>query len=73
MAPAGVLMQLTLVAVVLPVTAAHRLLQFALTAEGTHALRRQAVGRLDAGAAVAAGDVGAGVSESCGVGGERRT
>lgn len=34
---AGVLMELTLVAVVLSITAAHRLLGFALAAEGAHA------------------------------------
>lgn len=40
---AGVLMELALVAVVLPVAAAHRLLSLALAAEGAHALGRQAV------------------------------
>lgn len=34
---AGVLMELTLVAVVLSITAAHCLLRFALAAEGAHA------------------------------------
>ena len=62
---AGVLVELTLVAVVLPIAAAHRLLRFALAAEGAHAFRRQAIWRLDTGAAVAAGHLGAGVLQSC--------
>lgn len=40
---AGVLVELTLVAVVPPVAAAHRLLRLAVTAEGAHAFGRQAV------------------------------
>lgn len=40
---AGVLVELALVAVVLPIAAAHRLLRFALAAEGAHAFRRQAI------------------------------
>lgn len=40
---AGVLVQLTLVAVVFPITATHRLLRLALAAEGAHAFSRQAV------------------------------
>lgn len=63
---AGVLMELALVAVVLAVAAAHRLLGFALAAQGAHAFSRQAVRRLDARAAVAAGHLGAGVLQGCG-------
>jgi len=66
LALAGVLVELALAAVVVAVAAAHRLLAPAVAAEGAHALRREAVRRLDAGAAVAAGDVGAGVLQSCG-------
>lgn len=62
---AGILMKLALVTVVLSIAAANRLLRFALTAEGAHAFSRQAVRRLDAGAAVAASHVGARVLESC--------
>lgn len=62
---AGVLVEFTLVAVVLPVAAAHRLLGFALTPEGAHAFRRQAVRRLDAGASIAAGHLRAGVLQGC--------
>lgn len=40
---AGVLMELTLVAVVLSITAAHCLLGFAFAAEGAHAFSRQAI------------------------------
>lgn len=69
---AGVLMELALVAVVLAVAAAHRLLGFALAAQGAHAFSRQAVRRLDARAAVAAGHLGAGVLQGCG-GGRRGT
>lgn len=58
---AGVLVELALVAVVLPVAAAHRLLGSALAPEGAHALCRQAVRRLHAGAPVAAGHLHAGV------------
>lgn len=62
---AGVLVQLALVAVVLAVAAAHRLLRLALAAQRAHALGRQAVRRLHARAAVAAGHVGAGVLQGC--------
>lgn len=37
LAPASMVMEFTLIAVVLPVAAAHRLLGLALTAEGAHA------------------------------------
>lgn len=40
---AGVLIELAVVAVVLAVAAAHRLLGFALAAQGAHAFSRQAV------------------------------
>lgn len=63
---AGVLMELTLAAIVLPVAATHRVSGLALAAQGTHAFGRQAVRRLDAGAAVAARHVRAGVLQSCG-------
>lgn len=69
---AGVLVQLALVAVVLAVAAAHRLLRLALTAQRAHALGRQAVRRLHARAAVAAGHLGARVLQGCRVT-ERRT
>lgn len=62
---AGVLVELTLVAVVLPIAAAHLLLGFAVAPEGAHALGRQAVRRLDAGAPVAAGHLHAGVLQRC--------
>lgn len=62
---AGMLMQLTLIRVVLPIAAAHYLLGLALAAEGAHALGRQAVWRLDAGAAVTTGHLGAGILQSC--------
>lgn len=62
---AGVLMELTLVAVVLSIAAAHRLLRLALAAEGAHAFGRQAIWRLDTRAAVAAGHLGAGVFQRC--------
>lgn len=62
---AGVLMELTLVAVVLSITAAHCLLGFPLAAEGAHALSWQAIRRLDTGTAVAAGHVSAGVLQRC--------
>lgn len=62
---AGVLVQLALVAVVLAVAAAHRLLRLALAAQRAHALGRQAVRRLHARAAVAAGHLGAGVLQGC--------
>lgn len=62
---AGVLVELALVAVVLPVAAAHRLLGSAQAAQGAHALGCQAVRRLHAGASVAAGHLGAGVLQSC--------
>lgn len=58
---AGVLVKLTLVAVVLPIAAAHCLLGFADAPEGAHALCRQAVCRLDTGASIAAGHLRAGV------------
>lgn len=66
---AGVLVQLTLVAVVFPITATHRLLRLALAAEGAHAFSRQAVWWLDTGAAVATGHLSAGVFQSCREGG----
>lgn len=65
LALAGVLVEFTLVAVVLSIAAAHRLLSFARAPEGAHALRRQAVGRLDAGASIAAGHLRAGVLQCC--------
>lgn len=58
---AGVLVEFALVAVVLPVAAAHHLLGSALAPDGAHAFCRQAVRRLDAGAPVAAGHLRAGV------------
>lgn len=58
-------MELALIAVVLSITAAHRLLWLAITAERAHAFSRQAIRRLDTGAAVAAGHIGAGVLQSC--------
>lgn len=58
-------MELTLVAVVFPITATHRLLKFTLTAQGTHAFSREAVWGLDTGAAIAADHVSAGVLQSC--------
>lgn len=63
---AGVLVEFTLVAVVLPIAAAHYLLGFADAPEGAHALCRQAVCRLDAGASVAAGHLRAGVLQRWG-------
>lgn len=66
LALAGVLVEFTLVAVVLSIAAAHRLLSFAHAPEGAHALRRQAVRRLDAGASIAAGHLRAGVLQRCG-------
>lgn len=62
---AGVLMKLALVAVVLSITAAYCLLGFAITAEGAHAFGWQAVWRLDTGASIAAGHLGAGILQSC--------
>lgn len=64
-------MELALIAVVLAVAAAHRLLGFALAAQGAHAFSRQAVRGLDARAAVAAGHLGAGVFQGCGEGGRK--
>lgn len=69
---AGVLVEIALVAVVPAVAAAHRLLGLALAAQRAHALGRQAVGGLHAGAAVAAGHVAARVLESCGRGQRKR-
>lgn len=66
LALAGVLMELALVAVVLPIAATHTLLRLALAAQGAHTFSRQAVRRLDTGAAVAAGHLGARVLQSCG-------
>lgn len=58
-------MQLALVAVVLSVAPTHRLIGLKMAAEGAHAFSRHAVRRLDAGAAIAAGHLRAGVLESC--------
>lgn len=62
---AGVLMELTFVAVVFSIAATHRLLGFAFAAEGAHAFSWQAIWRLDTRAAVAAGHLGAGVFQRC--------
>lgn len=63
--PASMVMEFTLIAVVLPIAAAHRLLGFALTAEGAHAFSWQAIWWLDTGATIAAGHLRAGVLQSC--------
>lgn len=65
---AGVLVQLTLVAVVASVAAAHGRLGPALAAQRAHALGRHAVRRLHARAAEGAVDLGAGVGPGCGHG-----
>ena len=68
---AGVLVQLTRVAVVAPVAAAHGRLGPALAAQRAHALGRQAVRRRHARAAEGAVDLGAGVGPGCRTHGER--
>ena len=65
LAGARLLVELTLVAVVLAVAAAHLLLGLAIAAQRAHAFGRQAVRGLDAGAAVAARHLAARVLQSC--------